>query len=39
VELVDGVNGGPIQIRDQKGKAVKYNVIARDGYRAKQAVE
>lgn len=39
VELVDATNGGPIQIRDQKGKAVKYNVIARDGYRAKQAVQ
>jgi VWFA-related protein len=39
IELVDAQNGGPIQIRDQKGKAVKYNVIARDGYRAKQAVE
>lgn len=39
VELVDAQNGGPIQIRNQKGKAVKYNVIARDGYRAKQAVE
>lgn len=39
VELVDATNGGPIRIRDQKGKAVKYNVIARDGYRAKQAVQ
>lgn len=39
IELVDGQNGGPIRIRDQKGKAVKYNIIARDGYRASQAVQ
>ena len=39
VELVDATNGGPIQILNQKGKQVKYNIIARDGYRAKQSVE
>jgi VWFA-related protein len=32
-------NGGPLKIRDQKGKDVKYEVIARDGYTAKHQVE
>jgi VWFA-related protein len=39
VELVNAETGGPIQIVNQKGKTVKYNIIARDGYRAKQTVE
>ena len=39
VELVNAETGGPIQILNQKGKQVKYNIIARDGYRAKQTVE
>jgi len=38
VELTDGA-GGPIKIRDQKGKDVKPTVIARDGYKAKMEVE
>jgi VWFA-related protein len=38
VELVDET-GAPLKVQDQKGKAVKYQVIARDGYRAKQVVE
>lgn len=38
VELVDD-KGQPLRVQNQKGKAVKYQVIARDGYRAKQAVE
>jgi VWFA-related protein len=33
VELVDP-QGGPLRIVDQKGKEVKYRVIARDGYYA-----
>lgn len=39
VELVNAETGGPMQIVNQKGKTVKYNIIARDGYRAKQTVE
>ncbi len=32
-------DGGPLKIRDQKGKDVKYVVYARDGYMAKHRVE
>lgn len=32
-------NGDPLKIRDQKGKDVKYQVIAREGYTAKHQVE
>ena len=32
-------DGGPLKIRDQKGKDVKYQVIAREGYTAKHTVE
>jgi VWFA-related protein len=38
VELVDET-GHPLKMRDEKGKEVKYQVIARDGYKAKQQVE
>jgi len=38
VELTDGA-GHPLTIRDQKGKDVKYLIVAREGYRAKQQVE
>jgi VWFA-related protein len=38
IELVDEA-GGPLKVQDQKGKNVKYQVISRDGYRAKQVVE
>lgn len=38
VELVDG-NGQPLKMRDEKGKDVKYQIIAREGYKAKQEVE
>jgi VWFA-related protein len=38
VELVDD-KGEPLKVQDQKGKNVKYQIIARDGYRAKQVVE
>ena len=38
VELVD-VDGKPLKMRDQKGKEVKYQIIAREGYKAKQQVE
>jgi VWFA-related protein len=32
-------NGGPLTLKDQKGKTVKYNIIAREGYTAKHQVE
>ena len=38
VELVDDT-GHPLKMRDQKGKDVKYQIVARDGYKAKQQVE
>ena len=38
VEVV-APDGGPLKIRDQKGKDVKYVVIAREGYTAKHTVE
>jgi VWFA-related protein len=38
VEVV-GPDGTPLKIRDQKGKDVKYQVIAREGYTAKHQVE
>jgi VWFA-related protein len=38
VEL-QGENGGPLLIQDQKGKKLKYQVIHRDGYRAKPVVQ
>ena len=38
VELVDN-EGHPLHMQDEKGKPLKYSVIARDGYRAKLPVE
>jgi len=38
IELV-APDGGPLKMVNEKGKAVKYQVIARDGYRAKNQVE
>ena len=38
VELV-APDGGPLKVRDQKGKDVKLDVFARDGYTAKNTVE
>ncbi len=32
-------DGGTLKAHDQKGKDVKYQVIAREGYTAKQTVE
>jgi len=36
---VTAPDGGPLKIKDQKGKDVKYQVIAREGYTAKHSVE
>lgn len=38
VELVDE-EGQPLHFQDEKHKPLKYDIIARDGYRARQAVE
>ncbi|MBZ5524109.1 MAG: VWA domain-containing protein [Acidobacteriia bacterium] len=38
VELIDD-QGGPLRMKNEKGKDVKYQVVARDGYKAKQQVE
>jgi VWFA-related protein len=38
VELVDD-EGHPLRMQDEKHKSVKYDIIARDGYKAKQQVE
>jgi VWFA-related protein len=38
VELVDET-GNPLRMRDEKGKDLKYSIIAREGYKAKQQVE
>jgi hypothetical protein len=38
VALVDD-EGKPLQMQDEKHKPLKYDIIARDGYRAKPEVE
>jgi VWFA-related protein len=38
VELVDD-EGNPLRMQDEKHKPLKYDIIARDGYRARQEVE
>jgi VWFA-related protein len=36
---VVGPDGGPLKVKDQKGKDVKIDVVARDGYTAKHSVD
>ncbi len=38
VEVV-APDGGPLKVKDQKGKDVKFQIIAREGYTAKHTVE
>ena len=38
VEVV-APDGGPLKVKDQKGKDLKYQIIAREGYTAKHEVE
>jgi VWFA-related protein len=38
VQVVAG-DGGPLKVRDQKGKDLKIEVVARDGYTAKHTVD
>jgi len=39
VELVNPENNQPLKINDEKGKAVKYEILAKPGYTAPRAVE
>jgi Ca-activated chloride channel family protein len=39
VELVNPANGEPLRVTDEKGKAIKYQVIAKTGYTAPREVE
>ncbi len=39
VELVDPSTGMPLKISDEKGKPIKYQIIAKNGYKAPRAVE
>jgi VWFA-related protein len=39
VELVNPANGEPLRITDEKGKVVKYTIIAKAGYTAPREVE
>jgi hypothetical protein len=38
VQLVDD-EGHPLTIQDEKKRLLKYDIITRDGYRARQQVE
>jgi hypothetical protein len=38
LELV-GPDGSPLKVRNEKGKDVKYTIIAREGYTAQHTVE
>jgi Ca-activated chloride channel family protein len=39
VELVNPANGEPLMVRNEKGKAIKYTVVAKLGYTAPRSVE
>ncbi|MBV6432642.1 MAG: hypothetical protein IANPNBLG_02784 [Bryobacteraceae bacterium] len=39
VELVNPATGDPLKVTDEKGKPVKYQIIAKAGYKAPRAVE
>ena len=39
VELVNPANGEPLRIVDEKGKPIKYSILARNGYNAPREVE
>jgi VWFA-related protein len=38
VQLVD-LNGNPLPVKDEKGKPVKYTIVAKAGYKAPRAIE
>jgi hypothetical protein len=39
IELINPQNGEPLKVVNEKGKQLKYQIIARDGYNAKHVVE
>jgi Ca-activated chloride channel homolog len=39
VELVDPATNEPLPMKDQKGKPIKYQIVAKNGYTATRAVE
>jgi VWFA-related protein len=39
IDLIDPATGQPLIVQDQKRKKLKYQVLARDGYRAKNEVD
>jgi VWFA-related protein len=39
VELVNPATGDPLKVTDEKGKPIKYQIIAKAGYKAPRAVE
>jgi len=39
VELVNPATNQPLAVKDEKGKPVKYTIVAKSGYRAPRAVE
>jgi VWFA-related protein len=39
IELINPQNGAPLKMVNEKGKELKYQIIARDGYNAKHVVE
>jgi Ca-activated chloride channel homolog len=38
VQLVD-LNGNPLPVKDEKGKPIKYSIVAKSGYKAPRAIE
>jgi len=39
VELVNPATGEPLRVTDQKGKPIKYKIVAKNGYNAPREVE
>jgi VWFA-related protein len=39
IELVNPATNEPLPVRDEKGKPVKYSIVAKSGYKAPRAVE
>jgi VWFA-related protein len=39
VQLVDPATNKPVQIKDEKGKPIKYEIVAKAGYKAPREVE
>ena len=39
VEVIDPKTGEPLRVMDEKGKPVKYQIVAKQGYKAPRSVE